>query len=55
MPKFKVTMCVPYLTYEDVEADTKEEAIAKCDVPPEYDFNDGPVIWAAEEQEEENE
>lgn len=50
MPKFRVTMCVPYITYDGVEAASAGEAIAKCEVPPEYDFNDGPVSWVAEEE-----
>lgn len=31
--KFTVHLCSPVLTWEGVEADTKEEAIAKCEVP----------------------
>ena len=55
MPKFRVTMRVPYITYDGVEAPTKEAAIAKCEVPPEYDFNDGSVSWVAEEEEDDDE
>lgn len=40
MPKYTVVMLAPYCTWEDVNAQNKEEAIKQCSTPPEFDGND---------------
>lgn len=60
MKKFTVHMCTPILTWDDVEAETEAEAIAKCVPPPYFDGNEEPVAWitedvAPDDEEEENE
>lgn len=53
--KFTVHLCAPVLTWEGVEADTKEEAIAKCEVPPYFgDGTEEARAWIAEEVEPED-
>lgn len=49
MPTYDVTFCTPYMTFEGVQADSKEEAIDKCLQPEEVDAGDGPFAWVAEE------
>ena len=44
--KFEVFFLTPYCSYE-VEAKSKKEAISKCEVPSEYDLNDGPTQFCA--------
>ena len=53
MKTYTVYMLTPYLTWEDVKAPSKTEAIRQCDndFPTEYDMNDGPYQLVAVEAE----
>ena len=49
MKKFTVYFMSPYCAWEGIEAKNKKEAIAQCDVPPEYDMNEPGSFIAIEE------
>lgn len=51
MPKYAVILMTPYCIWEDVEANTPEEAEAQCGFPPEFDLNQA-YKWAVIEQDE---
>jgi len=38
--KYKVIMWCAYAIWDEVYADNKDDAIAKCNYPPEFDSND---------------
>ena len=53
--KYTVHLMTPYCTWEGVEADSEDEAIKKCDIPPEMDGNERCTFVADEEDEEDEE
>jgi hypothetical protein len=52
MKKYTVRLMTQYMAWEDVEADSPEDAIGKCEYPFFFDCNE-PHQWVAAEQEEE--
>lgn len=54
MPKYTVRLMIQYMAWEDVDADSQDAAIDKCEYPFFFDCN-APHRWIAEEQEEESE
>lgn len=52
MSKFTVYLMTPYCTWENVEAKDEDEAIRKCDSPPEFDWTEPHTFLAVEEEEE---
>ena len=51
MKKFTVHLMTPYVTWEDVEAEDSDAAIAKCALEKCYDINEV-SSWLFEEPEE---
>lgn len=51
MKKFKVVLFTANVIWDEVEAKDEEEAIGKCNYPPEFDSNEEHT-WKAEEIEE---
>jgi len=53
--RFTVHLMTPYCTWENVEAKDEDEAIKKCEIPPEFDGNEPHSFMTSEEEEDERE
>ena len=53
--RFTVHLMTPYCTWENVEAKDEDEAIKKCEIPPEFDGNEPHSFMTSEEEEDEKE
>ena len=51
MKTYEVSVLTPYMTYT-IKARTKKEAIEECPMPDHMDVCDGPILYVAEEIEE---
>jgi len=52
MPKFTVHFMTAYCTWENVEAENEDEAIAQCEVPAEFDYCEAFHFCAIPEEDE---
>ena len=55
MSKFIVQLMTVYMTWEGIEAESEDEAIRQCDIPPEFDCNEPFQFFAIKQEEQEDE